>query len=121
MILTNAFKERESISLKDYETLLKLLNPYCPHMAEELWHNYHEETIQFAEYPKYDPASLLSDTVTVVVSVNGKLRDKMEVERDLADDVIKEKALSLDKIKPYIENGVKKVIVIKNKLVNIVV
>ena len=121
MILTNAFTERESISLKDYETLLKLLNPYCPHMAEELWHNYHDDTIQFAEYPKYDPQSLLSDTVTVVVSVNGKLRDKMEVERDLADDVIKEKALSLDKIKPYIENGVKKVIVIKNKLVNIVV
>lgn len=121
MILTNAFTERESISLKDYETLLKLLNPYCPHMAEELWHNYHEETIQFAEYPKYDPASLLSETVTVVVSVNGKLRDKMEVERDLSDDVIKEKALSLDKIKPYTQNGVKKVIVIKNKLVNIVV
>ena len=121
MILTNAYSDKESISEKDYEVLLKLLNPYCPHMAEELWHHYYDTTIQFESYPKFDPSSLVADTCTIVVSVNGKVRDKMEFKRDASDDEVKEKALSLEKIKPYTENGIKKVIVIKNKLVNIVV
>ena len=90
-------------------------------MAEELWHNYHDETIQFASYPKYDSKYLVSDTCTIVVSINGKVRDKFEFERDASDEDIKSKALSLDRIKPYIASGVKKVIIVKNKLVNIVV
>ena len=121
MILTNKFTECDSITQGDYEVLLKLLNPYCPHMAEELWHNYHTETIQFAEYPKYDPKYLVSDTCTIVVSINGKVRDKFEFERDASDEDVKAKALSLEKVQPYIQNGVKKVIVVKNKLINIVV
>ena len=121
MILTNKFTECDSITQGDYEVLLKLLNPYCPHMAEELWHNYHDETIQFASYPKYDPKYLVSDTCTIVVSINGKVRDKFEFERDASDDAVKEKALSLEKVQPYIASGVKKVIVVKNKLINIVV
>ncbi len=121
MILTNKFTECDSITQGDYEVLLKLLNPYCPHMAEELWHNYHDETIQFASYPKYDSKYLVSDTCTIVVSINGKVRDKFEFERDASDDRVKEKALSLEKVQPYIASGVKKVIVVKNKLINIVV
>ena len=121
MILTNKFSECNSITQGDYEVLLKLLNPYCPHMAEELWHNYHTETIQFAPYPKFDPKYLVSDTCTIVVSINGKVRDKFEFERDASDEDVKAKALSLEKVQPYIQNGVKKVIVVKNKLINIVV
>ena len=121
MILTNKFTECNSITQGDYEVLLKLLNPYCPHMAEELWHNYHTETIQFAPYPKFDPKYLVSDTCTIVVSINGKVRDKFEFERDASDEDVKAKALSLEKVQPYIQNGVKKVIVVKNKLINIVV
>ena len=121
MILTNALTDKEMISLKDYETLLKLLNPYCPHMAEEIWHHYHDSTIQYEEYPKFDPNSLFDDTCTIVVSINGKVRDKFEFKRDASDEDVKTKALSLDKIQPFIANGVKKVIVIKNKLINIVV
>ncbi|MCR5741103.1 MAG: leucine--tRNA ligase [Gammaproteobacteria bacterium] len=121
MILTNALLEKDSITLKDYETLLKLLNPYCPHIAEELWHNYHDDTIQFAEYPKYDENSLVEDTCVIVVSVNGKMRDKFNFKRDASNEEVTEAALSLDKIKAYTENGYKKIIVVKNKLINIVV
>lgn len=121
MILTNAYSELENITQGDYEVLLKLLNPFCPHMSEELWHNYHSDTIQFAEYPKYDEKNLVADTCLIVVSVNGKMRDKFECKRGLSDDEIKDKVLSLDRIKPYISNGIKKIIIVKDKIVNIVV
>ena len=120
MILVNAYTEEETISQKDYETLLKLLNPYCPHMAEELWHNYHDDTIQYESYPTYSEKDLVEDTCLMVVSVNGKVRDKIEVERGLSDDKVTEIVLSRDRIKPYIENGYKKIIIIKDKIVNIV-
>ena len=121
MILTNAYSEKESISLKDYLTLLKLLNPFCPHMAEELWHNYNDTTIQFEEYPKYNENELIEDTCLIVVSVNGKVRDKFNFKRGASDDEVKNMALSLDKIKIYREAGIKKIIVVKDKIVNIVV
>ena len=121
MILTNAYSEKESISLKDYLTLLKLLNPFCPHMAEELWHNYNDTTIQFEEYPKYNENELIEDTCLIVVSVNGKVRDKFNFKRGASDDEVKNMALSLDKIKAYKEAGIKKIIVVKDKIVNIVV
>ena len=120
MILVNAYTEEETISQKDYETLLKLLNPYCPHMAEELWHNYHDDTIQYESYPTYNEKDLIEDTCLMVVSVNGKVRDKIEVERGLSDEKVTEIVLSRDRIKPYIENGYKKIIIIKDKIVNIV-
>lgn len=120
MILVNAYTEEETISQKDYETLLKLLNPYCPHMAEELWHNYHDDTIQYESYPTYSEKDLVEDTCLMVVSVNGKVRDKIEVERGLSDEKVTEIVLSRDRIKPYIENGYKKIIIIKDKIVNIV-
>ena len=56
----------------------------------------------------------------MVVSVNGKVRDKIEVERGLSDDEVKEIVLNRERIKPYIENGYKKIIVVKDKIVNIV-
>ena len=121
MILTNTFSDRDKISEGDYEVLLKLLNPFCPHMAEELWHRYHDNTIQFEAYPKFDPNSLVKDTCLIVVSVNGKLRDKFEFKRDAKDEEVVATALALEKIKPFTANGYKKIIVVKNKIVNIVV
>ena len=120
MILTNSFLEQESISQLDYEVLLKLLNPYCPHMVEELWHNYHDNTIQYEKYPTYNEADLLENTCTIVISVNGKVRDKIEAERGMSDDDLKSLVLNREKIKPYVEGGIKKIIIIKDKIVNIV-
>jgi len=120
MILTNAYTDKGTISQADYEVLLKLLNPYCPHMAEELWHNYHDTTIQFEPYPTYNEKDLVEDTCLIVISVNGKVRDKMEMKRGASDEEVKEKALSLERIKAYTENGIKKIIIIKDKIVNIV-
>ena len=120
MILTNSFLEQESISQLDYEVLLKLLNPYCPHMVEELWHNYHDNTIQYEKYPTYNETDLLENTCTIVISVNGKVRDKIEAERGMSDDDLKSLVLNREKIKPYVEGGIKKIIIIKDKIVNIV-
>ena len=90
-------------------------------MAEELWHNYNDTTIQFEEYPKYNENELIEDTCLIVVSVNGKVRDKFNFKRGASDDEVKNMALSLDKIKAYKEAGIKKIIVVKDKIVNIVV
>ena len=120
MILTNALTDYGQVTQGEYEVLLKLLNPYCPHMVEELWHNYHDNTIQFEKYPTYNENDLIENTCLMVISVNGKVRDKIEVERGLSNDEVEKIVLSREKIKPYIENGYKKIIIVKDKIVNIV-
>jgi leucyl-tRNA synthetase len=73
-------------------------------------------------WPEYDPDLAQEETVTLVIQVNGKLRDRIDVERDLPEERVKEKALESDRVRMFIgENPIKKVIHIKNKLVNIVV
>ncbi len=104
------------------EKLVLLLYPFAPHVCEELWEKMgHKELLIRSPWPSFDPDLAKEETVTIVVQVNGKLRDKFNVERDLQEVRIKERALELDRIQNLIgEKKVKKVIYIKNKLVNIV-
>jgi len=120
MILTNELSLLDEITIDDYETLLKLLNPFAPHMAEELYSHYHQDSIQFATYPVFDPNSLLSDTLTIVVSINGKVKDRFSAERGLSKEALVKEALSLPKIKEIVKDGYQKIIVIPDKLINIV-
>ena len=104
------------------EKIVLLLSPFAPHLCEELWERMgHETFLISSQWPSFDPDLAREEKVTVVVQVNGKLRDKFEVERDLNEEQIKEMALSLSRIQNIIgENKAKKVIYVKNKLVNIV-
>jgi leucyl-tRNA synthetase len=104
------------------ESLVMLLSPFAPHLCEELWERMGNKTFLIhSPWPSFDPDLATEEMVTIVVQVSGKLRDKFEAERDLAEDQIKEMALGLDRIKNLIgEKKVKKIIYIKNKLVNIV-
>lgn len=124
MILTNAFEEKDNISKKDYQTLLILLNPICPHITEEL-----NEKLGFSKkivemsWPEYNEEKTIDDEITIGVQVNGKLRGEIVViaSHDNEDE-IKEKALKNENVKRHIENKeVVKVIIIKGKIVNIVV
>ncbi|MFW6139914.1 MAG: leucine--tRNA ligase [Acidobacteriota bacterium] len=103
--------------------LLKLISPFAPHISEELWELTGHSSILFPSlWPEYDPSLVKEETVTIVVQVNGKLRDKFEAERNTPQEEIKFRALSLDRIHKYIGNKEpNKVIYIRNKLVNIVV
>ena len=103
---------------------IKLLNPICPFMTEELWEVVFNETesITYATWPKYDETKLLADTYTLVVQVNGKLRDRIEVATNSTNAEIEKIGLGSEKIKVHLEGlTVVKVVVVHKKLVNIVV
>ncbi|MBE0460398.1 MAG: leucine--tRNA ligase [Candidatus Aminicenantes bacterium] len=109
--------------LKDaMEKLIMLLSPFAPHICEELWEvTGHKTLLAHTCWPTYDPNLAKEEMVTIVVQVNGKLREKFLVKRDTPEDEIKELALGLDRIRNIIgEKEVRKVVCVKNKLINIV-
>ncbi|MBL7075671.1 leucine--tRNA ligase, partial [candidate division KSB1 bacterium] len=105
------------------EALITLLAPFAPHLSEELWHRIGGEHSIFDQtWPAYDEDKILLEKVTIAIQVNGKLRDQMEAPLDIEDELLKEMALSQQKIKKYVEgHRILKTIVVKNKLLNIVV
>ncbi len=122
MILVNELTARDALSRKDMEVLLALLNPFAPHVAEELWELLgHAEMIVFHPWPVYDPAKLVEETVEVVVSVNGKVRDKLIVAPNTEEAVLEAAALRLPRIVESLGGRpVRKIIFVPNKLINIV-
>ncbi len=123
MVLVNAMYKETVIPVEYIEGLVKMLNPICPHITEELWTILgHEGTIAYESWPVYDEAKLVQTEFDIAVQVNGKLRGTITVSVDDTEDVIKEKALSNENVKRHTEGKeIVKVIVIKNKIVNIVV
>ena len=124
MIFMNAVSKEEVFPKKYAEGFIKLLNPVCPHITEELWHNVlgHKNTITYEEWPKYDENKLVDDEVTIGVQINGKLRDTIKVSVDASKEEILELAKSQDNIKKYIEDAqIVKEIVVPGKIVNIVI
>jgi len=105
------------------ESVVRLLAPFVPHFAEELWSELgHKESLEQAGWPGYDAAATLDEELTVVVQVNGKLRSKLTVAPDVLEDAVKSAALADEKVQVFLEGkSVKKVIYIPGKLVNIVV
>jgi len=122
MILTNAYQDAKSISKEDYRLLLTLLNPIAPHITEELNESIGFSPIVNSTWPVYDEDKTKDTTVTIAVSVNGKVRGKLEVDVDTPPDILQEKAFTLPNVQNF-TNGkeIVKVIAIPNKIVNIVV
>ncbi len=112
--------------------LTLMMAPIFPHIAEEMWQRLHgyagesdqmvTDSVHVQAWPEGDAEKAKEDEITVVVQVNGKVRDKLAVEPGTAQDVLEEQALSLENVQKWI-NGkqVRKVIVVPNKLVNVVV
>jgi leucyl-tRNA synthetase len=105
------------------ETIVLLLGPFAPHLCEELGQAMGRSTFLFrSAWPEYDPALTREESVTIVVQVNGKVRDRFDVPLDTPDDLLKEEALRLPRIQELIGGrAVKQVVCVKNKLVSIVV
>jgi leucyl-tRNA synthetase len=123
--LNNLGKEEINYSLLKNiinKTLL-LLAPFAPHMTEELWRELgYNNSIHQQQWPDYSEEALKKDEITIVVQVNGKVRDKIQVSSEIKEDNLKEKALSSSKITKYTEGKeIIKTIVIPGKLINIVV
>ena len=124
MIFANDLEKREKISQEEYETLLKLLAPFAPHVAEEIWSTLgvDQGSIHLESWPQYDETKLVSETVTIVVQVNGKVRGSFEVPKFVSEKEIQEKARNLPEIEKWlVDKNVEKLIYVPGKLVNLVV
>ena len=105
------------------ETVVILLAPFVPHIAEEMWEKLgNKESVFRAKWPVYDKGALIQDTMELPIQINGKLRSKIEVPSDAAEDEIKELVLKDIVVKKWTEGKEpKKIIVVKGRLVNLVI
>ncbi|MEA4920291.1 MAG: leucine--tRNA ligase [Clostridiaceae bacterium] len=122
MSLLNTFAEN-GVNQGEFVTFLALLNPFAPHIAEELAESFGvKDTLVRYPWPKYDESKTVDESVNVAVQVNGKLRSVLVLPADCDEDMAKEAALGDDKVKAAIgEMHIAKVIIVKNKIINIVV
>jgi leucyl-tRNA synthetase len=104
------------------ETAVSLLQPYAPHVAEELWQRLGRERLWEQPWPVADPAMLERDTVEVVLQVNGKVRDRLQVPAAIAEDELVALARASERVRAHLDGGEpRKTIVVPGKLVNFVV
>jgi leucyl-tRNA synthetase len=128
MVCTNAFVNVSPRPLSAVRTLLTLLNPFAPHLTEELWENlaqhFGDTPGQLADvpWPAWDERLLIDDEIEIVIQVNGKVRDKLVVPKDAGKDQVEAAARASAKIAEWTAGKeIKKVVVVPGKLVNIVV
>ncbi len=123
MIFINEVYRVGKLPKKYAEGFVKLISCITPHIGEEMWEKLgHKDTIAFESWPTYDPSKLETNMVKMAVSVNGKLRATLDVEKDTDDEKVKALALELENVKKFTDGlMIRKIIVVKNKIVNIVV
>jgi leucyl-tRNA synthetase len=114
--------ERAELLGEAIETLLLLLGPFSPHVTEELWaHLGHTQSLFEQSWPVPDPGALSRQEVTVVLQVDGKVRSRLTLEVDAAEDRVQRLALADDKVRPWLrDRQVERVVVVPNRLVNVV-
>ncbi len=105
-----------------FEILLKLLAPFAPHITEELWQDLgNESSIHTADWPIHDEKYLVAKSATIVVQVNGKVRANIQIPVDSSQETVEQVAKTDEKVTIYLKNNPKKVIYVRNKLINFVV
>ena len=126
MVLANemqkTLQEKKGLPQETKKVFLKLLSPFAPHMAEELWeHMGHTETISYEEWPRYSEDLLHEEISTIIIQINGKVRDQMNVATATDEQALQVLALSREMVKKWTHGKeIKKVVVIKGRIVNIV-
>ena len=122
MSLVNEFYKAGGVTREEYRTLLLLLNPFAPHITEELWEIMgYPLTLSGASWPTYDEAQTVSDTVEMAVMIGGKVKAKITVPADASEETVKAAALENEAVtRALAGKTVKKLIVVSGKLVNIV-
>lgn len=123
MISLNEIEKLKAIDSEQYGMFLRLLAPFAPHVVEELWESLgNKKSIQLAGWPSYDPALAVDNEVTIVVQINGKMRGSFTTTADNSKEELERLAKSIPEASKWLEGkSIKKVIVVPNKLVNIVI
>lgn len=128
MECTNAMTSADVVDVQDYDAFLTLLNPFAPHLTEEIHSRLQTTFPALAQtqlcqksWPEWEEALLEENTVPMVIQVNGKLRDKLEVPKDISREELEKQALASAKVKTFLDGvTMRKVIVVPGRLVNIV-
>jgi len=128
MILVNELTTAENRPLEAIRILLLLLNPFAPHLTEELWLQLGAKFLGFCggvcnqSWPEWDERFLVEDEIEIVVQVNGKIRDKLLTKKDAAQQKLEGAALALPKVRQMISGRtIRKIIIVPNRIVNVVV
>lgn len=123
MIFVNEAFKAKTVYRPYAENLVKMLSCIAPHVCEEMWHLLgHENTIAYEPWPTYDESMLVTQTIEMGVQVNGKLRAKIQVAKDADEEAVKTLAFEQENVKAHTDGkNIVKIIVVKNKIVNIVV
>jgi len=102
---------------------LKLLAPFAPHIAEELWSSVlkNKKSIHLEKWPEYDEQLLAEETINLVIQVNGKVRDTVRVKKGLSESEARDLASNSENTKKFVSGNIKKVIYIKDRIINFVV
>jgi leucyl-tRNA synthetase len=122
MEFVNAMIKLDSYPKKVLQMALQMLNPFAPHLAEEIWEIFgNKEILAFAALPKVDPKYLVDDEVTIVVQINGKLRAQFRMKKDVSKEEALKRAYAEPKLENYLKGTIVKEIFVPNKLINLVV
>ncbi len=123
MIFLNEAYKADKIYIGFVEGFVKLLSPIAPHLCEEMWASLgHDNTIAYEPWPTFDEAKTKDSTVTYVISVNGKMRDKIELDVNTEKEEVERVALNSERVKQYTDgHEIVKIIVVPKKIVNIVI
>ncbi|XOB40120.1 MAG: leucine--tRNA ligase [Candidatus Nealsonbacteria bacterium] len=117
------FENKKDIGKDTIQRMLILLAPFVPHITEELWHYLgNKDSVHNQPWPKYDSGLIKEEIITLIIQVNGRVRDKVEVKADISEKEARDLTLSREKIKKRIgEKEIKKIIFVPGKLINIVI
>jgi leucyl-tRNA synthetase len=123
MILSNELEKSDAIPRSAYETFLKLLAPFAPHVTEELWHALgNTSSIHLSAWPVADEAKLASEEATIAVQVNGKVRATFKAAKTATREELERLALDMEEVRKWVgENKPERVIVVPGRMVSIVV
>ena len=122
MVFVNEAYKVDDLPVEYIQGFIKMISPIMPHMAEELWSQFHEsDTITYQPWPTYDSSKIVEDEVEMIVQVNGKVRAKIKMAKDTDRDEAEKVALADENVKKFTDGkDIKKVIVVPNKIVNVV-
>jgi len=123
MVLANEMEKHDEISMNYYSILVILLNPFAPHITEDLWESLCKDGLCWGkDWPKYNSKSIKRDKINLIIQVNGKVRGRIETKVNISEKEAKKLALKEERIINWLKNKkVKKVIFVKGKLINFVI
>ena len=122
MILLNEMEKQDSLKIENYKLLIKLLSPFAPHIAEELWFDIGgKKSIHLEKWPVFDTSKTVENSFKLIVQINGKARDIFEVPAGISEDEAKALTLKRTNVKKWVgDKRIEKTIYVPNKIISIV-